>query len=336
MARPGISYEDVKTAAINLLGHGINPSIQHVREALGTGSNSTIAGHLKQWQQELAAAPKVALPPTIPQAVMGALEKFWNVAIEEAETAYVRLSEKAERDASAAEHRRDEALVEADKLRYQVEGLSQQLAEAKRLVTKLEKLLLVEQERCSLAEQAIVSAEQRAAQTLKMADQLRAQAEARMQKLEATLDEVRKAAEKQATEAEQRLQYERERGEVNEVRLMRIIDQMRTEHIKTAKIYESDRETWQQREAQLHEQLIELRGEVARLQQENALFEGKSKQLEADLSYTRTTLQELETYHRKTIRLVGVLRDKLKTTTTENSALAEELGNFRRALGTGQ
>lgn len=41
MARSGIRYEDVKDTAETLLGRGLNPTIQRVRELLGTGSNTT-------------------------------------------------------------------------------------------------------------------------------------------------------------------------------------------------------------------------------------------------------------------------------------------------------
>jgi hypothetical protein len=62
MARTGISFEDVRDAAESLLGRGLNPTIQRVRELLGTGSNTTISEHLKSWQQQLAKTPKIVLP----------------------------------------------------------------------------------------------------------------------------------------------------------------------------------------------------------------------------------------------------------------------------------
>ena len=61
MARTGISFEDVRNAAESLLGRGLNPTIQRVRELLGTGSNTTISEHLKIWQLQLAETPKICL-----------------------------------------------------------------------------------------------------------------------------------------------------------------------------------------------------------------------------------------------------------------------------------
>ena len=54
MARIGVDYETIKQAAIKLLSQGIAPSVQKIREVLGTGSNTTIAEYLKVWRDEYA------------------------------------------------------------------------------------------------------------------------------------------------------------------------------------------------------------------------------------------------------------------------------------------
>lgn len=54
MSRPGVDYEIVKQTAVKLLSQGIAPSVQKIREELGTGSNTTIAEHLKVWRDEYA------------------------------------------------------------------------------------------------------------------------------------------------------------------------------------------------------------------------------------------------------------------------------------------
>ena len=88
MARPGISYEDVKTAAVELLAAGAKPSIQQVRKYLGTGSNSTIGRHLKRWQMEKDLFNHADVPADVPDSVTQALQQFWLVAIEQAEQHY--------------------------------------------------------------------------------------------------------------------------------------------------------------------------------------------------------------------------------------------------------
>ncbi len=50
MARPGVTYFDISRAAEALKAQGSEPTIDRVREQLGTGSKSTIAPLLKQWR----------------------------------------------------------------------------------------------------------------------------------------------------------------------------------------------------------------------------------------------------------------------------------------------
>lgn len=52
MPRPGITYLDVAKAAATLFEQNIRPSIEGVRQLLGTGSNSTINRHLREWRDK--------------------------------------------------------------------------------------------------------------------------------------------------------------------------------------------------------------------------------------------------------------------------------------------
>ena len=49
MARSGVQYEDVQRAIHTLLSRGDAPSVQRIREVLGTGSFTTLSEHLRQW-----------------------------------------------------------------------------------------------------------------------------------------------------------------------------------------------------------------------------------------------------------------------------------------------
>lgn len=52
MARIGITYQDVEKAALQLQGQGQLPTIDRIRNHLGTGSKTTITDHLKRWKAE--------------------------------------------------------------------------------------------------------------------------------------------------------------------------------------------------------------------------------------------------------------------------------------------
>mgnify|MGYP003650619604 CR=1 FL=1 len=50
MARIGIQFLDVEKAALTLQGSGKTPTVDNIREHLGTGSKTTITQHLKRWR----------------------------------------------------------------------------------------------------------------------------------------------------------------------------------------------------------------------------------------------------------------------------------------------
>ncbi|HEV2524259.1 MAG TPA: DNA-binding protein, partial [Gammaproteobacteria bacterium] len=84
MSRPGVHYETIKQTAVKLLSQGVAPSVQKIREVLGTGSNSTIAEHLKIWREEYASKTIHHLPSSMPKELISAVEVLWHAAMEQA------------------------------------------------------------------------------------------------------------------------------------------------------------------------------------------------------------------------------------------------------------
>jgi DNA repair exonuclease SbcCD ATPase subunit len=62
MPRTGISYEDVAQAARAIVEAGGQPTIQKIREKLGTGSPNTVLQHLNKWRGSHEVAPTVTMP----------------------------------------------------------------------------------------------------------------------------------------------------------------------------------------------------------------------------------------------------------------------------------
>ena len=85
MARHGVDYNTVKRTINTLLARGEAPSVQRIRNELGTGSNSTIADHLRAWRGQQAKKITPILPSTIPESVVSAMEVLWQTAAEQAE-----------------------------------------------------------------------------------------------------------------------------------------------------------------------------------------------------------------------------------------------------------
>ena len=92
MARAGILYSDVMKAAQIVAADGRNPTVDTVREALGsTGSKSTIAPLLKRWKEEFQGAGAVkteaGLPAELMEAMRGVYHKQQRDVAQQLETA---------------------------------------------------------------------------------------------------------------------------------------------------------------------------------------------------------------------------------------------------------
>lgn len=80
MGRAGILFSQVAKAAAKLVEDGKNPTVDNVREALGsTGSKSTIAPMLKRWKAEHAediVEAELGVPAELLHAIKGVYDKL--------------------------------------------------------------------------------------------------------------------------------------------------------------------------------------------------------------------------------------------------------------------
>ena len=77
MARPGITYNEVSSAIDTLIARGEDPTINRIREELGTGSPNTIHRHLVSWRSSQPVAQRKApeLPPELQAAIVREFER---------------------------------------------------------------------------------------------------------------------------------------------------------------------------------------------------------------------------------------------------------------------
>jgi len=75
MARLGITFEQVDQACISIVQEGETPTVQRVRDKLGTGSPNTVLKHLKKWEEKQTEKPvDIHLTPAIAQVVAREIE----------------------------------------------------------------------------------------------------------------------------------------------------------------------------------------------------------------------------------------------------------------------
>ena len=147
MARHGVDYDTVKQTALKLLSKGLSPSVQRIREALGTGSNSTIAEHLKVWREQHATKKVHHLPATIPEELIATFETLWQTAMEHAEQHLTDVKESIE----AQEEKLNQEKILTDKaiadLKSQLDSCNQKIDDKVRENQALQTNLAVTSER---------------------------------------------------------------------------------------------------------------------------------------------------------------------------------------------
>lgn len=229
MARIGIQYDDVKHAAIHLLSQGIAPSVQKIREKLGTGSNTTIAEHLALWREEYATKEIHHLPANMPKELISAIDVLWQAAMEQAanqlavtKKALSEQQEKLQQEKPLIEQKLSEFQARINACQQQLEIKDTQLQASQTECAVLqERLLKQTEEIAALKNQYEV--------WLKQAyDEKRVA----MEQEKLTQTEIRQHQQQLHEQAEKHqaaMTHERQRQEDSESRWVTQVDQARTE-----------------------------------------------------------------------------------------------------------
>jgi septal ring factor EnvC (AmiA/AmiB activator) len=138
VARQGVSKEQVFKAASALNDEGIVPTVQAVRERIGSGSFSTISNHLADWKAENAGRTPANIPE-MPDKVMGAFQQVWA-------TAAVVAKEGVETQRQALEGLRREMKQEKSEMKAEINRLEKALEDAQAKAQGLKKELDEERE----------------------------------------------------------------------------------------------------------------------------------------------------------------------------------------------
>lgn len=110
MARPGVTYNDICRAAEAIKAKGNEPTIDRVREQLGTGSKSTIAPLLKTWRNNKERNVEES-ETGLPQDLINAVKSLRDGIKQESE----EVVEKAKQDYHARAQTLQQSLVDTKK-----------------------------------------------------------------------------------------------------------------------------------------------------------------------------------------------------------------------------
>jgi DNA repair exonuclease SbcCD ATPase subunit len=320
MARLGVDYETIKQTAVKLLSQGMAPSVQKIREVLGTGSNTTIAEHLKVWREEYAKKTIHYLPPNMPKELISVFEVLWQTAMEQAQNQLAEYKQTVEAQREALLKRE----LDAEK---SVFDIKQKLAEMSNVLEleiaanqKLNVELAVKDERLSKKTEELIEQKNQYEDRLKRVYENKDSVIKQSNQLQ---NEVRSLQEKISLQTEQHqssIAQQNVLHEQSENRWVKLIDQAREEVKDTCKKLEnfrvvSDDETKKFKatlsdlQQSFHEKNVQLNvalDQINSLKQDRKILQSaiiKSKsavtKLEEDLKSKNIIISELEKIKQK-------------------------------------
>jgi len=304
MARHGIDYESVKQAASKLLIKGISPSVQKIRELLGTGSNTTIAEHLKFWREQQALKKIHHLPATIPNELVTVIETLWQTAMERAEKQMEDTKNSLDAHEKALRQEKillNEKIVELNKRHEELSNkLDEEILNNKAVQTKLtvaeEKLQHQFEDKKTLKEQY----------ELRFNNLLDEKHDAieKVNHLQAEIKQLQQTLLSQSDKHQLDLGNERKLYEKSESRWMKLIDEARTQVLQQKQSYQKELTNLHKQIKLLNTEQLEHQKIIAR---HHATMEEKTNQL------TLMTKQHDQIYQQfnKALEKITVLQTQL-------------------------
>lgn len=257
MARSGVQYEDVQGAIEALLAKGEAPSVQKIREVLGTGSFTTISDHLREWRFQRENGRDLPAAQAMPEPVQRLAENLWHKAEEVAGEALANYREQADRRVAETQAEMQEAQRRVENAEQREAALAAHLAGTEqRLEQRSAALARVESERDQWQERAR-QFEERLKRTLQQLDKLQQENEQQGQAHHQAL------AERDAQHLA-RLNQEEQRHEAAEARLMGLLDEARQERVSAEKRHDATVVQLEKRQEGMQRQLHETQATLAR------------------------------------------------------------------------
>ncbi|MHB0775477.1 DNA-binding protein [Halomonas sp. WWR20] len=252
MARSGIQYEDVQRAVDTLLKRHENPSVQKIREVLGTGSFTTISEHLREWRTRREEKRDYPAAAELPEPLEGWAQTLWDKAQQLAVEQLAHYREEADRSISAAQEQARQAQREAEDAAQRLAALNEHLGQVQArledkttLSARLESELESTQQREKSLEQQLAKAQAEHHAASRHQERLQA--------------EHRESIEELQRDYQARLAQEEQRHEAAEARLMALLDESRQERQAQEKQHVKRVASVEQRLERMERELTEQR-----------------------------------------------------------------------------
>jgi hypothetical protein len=229
MSRPGINYETVKQVAVKLLSQGIAPSVQKIREELGTGSNTTIAEHLKIWRDEYAQKTIHSLPAHMPKELISAFEVLWQTAMEHAQNQLAEYKKTVQEECEIALQKEKDAKKAVIDLELKLTEISTRCAQEAASQQKLNIELAISNDRLLKQSELVIALKKQYEERLKRVYEEKDNLVTECQRLQVEMKVLHEKLTSQAEDHKQSLAQQHSLQEQSETRWLKLIDQARLE-----------------------------------------------------------------------------------------------------------
>lgn len=318
MARPGIEYKSVERVARQLLSKGQHPSVQKVRDILGTGSNTTIAKHLKSWQEAFSQSQSPTLPKSVPDDLMVPLDDFWNTAVTRAEANYQKLKEELENKVTTAELNLAKIESQLEEKSNENDVLHENLLDTKKALYDTEQQLNNLQGKHSVLSDELNHTHNEIDKThILLKDQ--------------NLN-IKNEREIINSTHEKSLQYERERNNETENRLLNEIDQLRQAVKSMKEIGKSQQKEFQLLNENKHQHELVLVQEITDLKSHNNQLISDQQQ---HFQYREELKQQLGIHQKqapKFLETIDSMRQSLEDSKNNEIELVGSIGQLKEII----
>lgn len=155
MGRIGITFEEVKKAIAELQGRQKNPTVDAIREILGTGSKSTIARYLREWKAQHGLSSDS--DGRLPSDLLGIVNGLWDALRNKADAQIDEYRQESDTKTAQIHQQVTQAQRLETSLRQNMHTLEEQLHQQKEEAQQLKASLITEsQEKIRLSERASV------------------------------------------------------------------------------------------------------------------------------------------------------------------------------------
>lgn len=315
MARPGITYLDVKDAIAELQGKEKNITVDHIREILGTGSRSTINNHLKAWRSQTgdAGLNDSSLPSEFISLMKGLWENMRSKANDTIAQHQTQCDEKMEAVEIKFENIK-QALATSEKQQQEATTLLQQKTEQ---ADQLQSKLNLEQQETHKLSERIASLETRRQDTVDENKKLHEH----IKHLQTNLEHYQATIQKQ--QQEQSLQLEKLRDE-SQAKEAELVDQV-TSLNKTNAVLETSNQQYQQ-------QISHLQKTVSSIETEHKACQKQRDQLEVKLTFLQEENNKLSTQLNNALTSLEAEKNQHEETKEKLMAKTELLHEKQLAL----